>query len=98
MFNYPLTNGGLTVLKPTKSPRTAKEPESIFLSRGISSIIGPPLAGVVYELTSSYDISFFLAGSFLMVAALFSISADIVRQCGSSKDQEDFEDNCGDLE
>jgi len=70
----------------------------LVVFRGISSIIGPPLAGVVYELTSSFDISFFLAGSFLMVSALFSISADIVRRCGSSKDQEDFEDNCGDLE
>ena len=48
--------------------------------RGISSIIGPPLAGVVYELTLSYDISFYMAGSFLLVAAVFSILADIVRR------------------
>ena len=60
----------------------------MIIHRGVSSIIGPPIAGVVYELTLSYNISFYLAGSFLMVAALFSITADIVRRCSKSDEME----------
>ena len=48
--------------------------------RGAASIVGPPLAGAVFEATQSYSVSFYLAGSFLMVAAVFSILADILRR------------------
>jgi len=48
--------------------------------RGVSAIIGPPLAGVVFEQTLSYNISFYLSASFLFLAALFSIAADSVRR------------------
>jgi len=48
--------------------------------RGAASIVGPPLAGAVYEATHSYSVSFYLAGSFLLLAAGFSILADIFRR------------------
>lgn len=48
--------------------------------RGAASIVGPPLAGLVYEATMSYSVSFYLAGSSLMMAAIFSILADIMRR------------------
>ena len=48
--------------------------------RGAASIVGPPLAGTVYEATQSYAVSFYLSGSALMVAALLSVSADILRR------------------
>ena len=51
-----------------------------LIFRGVSSIIGPPIAGAVYESTESYNISFFLAGGFLLIAAIFSVIADIVRR------------------
>ena len=43
------------------------------------------MAGVVYEVTKSYDISFYLAGAFLMTAAVFSVLADIVRRVENRK-------------
>ena len=48
--------------------------------RGAASIVGPPLAGVVYEATMSYSVSFYLSGASLIMAAVFSILADIVRR------------------
>jgi len=48
--------------------------------RGAASIVGPPLAGTVYEATASYNIPFYLAGGFLMLAAVTSILADILRR------------------
>ncbi|KFM70016.1 Monocarboxylate transporter 14, partial [Stegodyphus mimosarum] len=38
----------------------------LSLFRGAASIIGPPVAGSVYDLTGSYDIPFFLAGALLI--------------------------------
>lgn len=40
----------------------------LILFRGAAAILGPPLAGMIYDATKSYDIPFFLA------AALFGIS------------------------
>ena len=48
--------------------------------RGAASNVGPPLAGVVYEATISYSVSFYLSGASLIMAAVFSILADIVRR------------------
>jgi len=55
--------------------------------RGVSAIIGPPLAGLVYETTKNYNVSFYLSGSFLFIAALFSIAADIVRRISRNSQQ-----------
>jgi len=52
----------------------------LTMFRGAASIVGPPIAGAVYEATNSYSISFYLAGGFLMAAGLTSILADIVRR------------------
>ena len=48
--------------------------------RGAASIVGPPLAGVVYEATMSYSVSFYLSGASLVMAAVFGILADMVRR------------------
>jgi len=40
--------------------------------RGISSIIGPPLAGALYDLTGSFDIVFISAGIFLIISSIIS--------------------------
>lgn len=52
----------------------------LTMFRGASSIIGPPIAGAVYEATQSYNVSFFLAGGFLMAAGFTSLLADIIRR------------------
>merc|ERR1719234_2680775 len=40
----------------------------LTMFRGAASIVGPPIAGAVFEATQSLNISFFLAGSFLLAA------------------------------
>ena len=52
----------------------------LCLYRGLSSIIGTPLAGAVYDATQSYDVSFYLAGGFLILASLFSVGAQILQR------------------
>ena len=42
--------------------------------------MGPPLAGLLYEATRSYHISFYLAASCLLVSAVFGLAADLVRR------------------
>ena len=59
--------------------------------RGVSSIIGPPLAGAMYEWSRSYDISFYLAATFLLMAAMFSVAADLVRRWQESRDSDEKE-------
>ena len=47
----------------------------LVLCRGIASILGPPLAGLVYDLTEQYNASFFLAGAFFVTGGLISFVA-----------------------
>ncbi|XP_064650887.1 monocarboxylate transporter 12-like [Lineus longissimus] len=42
----------------------------LTLARGISSGFGPPLAGIVYDTTGSYDASFYMGGGLIMGCAL----------------------------
>ncbi|XP_055949917.1 monocarboxylate transporter 12-like isoform X1 [Argiope bruennichi] len=42
----------------------------LSLFRGASSILGPPLAGSIYDWTGSYDIPFFLAGGLLIFSGV----------------------------
>ena len=47
----------------------------LVLCRGIASILGPPLAGLVYDMTKQYDASFYLAGAFFVTGGLISFVA-----------------------
>jgi len=51
----------------------------LVLFRGVSSMVGPPVAGAVYDATQSYDVSFYLAGGFLILASLVSFGAQILQ-------------------
>ena len=57
----------------------------LVLFRGASSMIGPPVAGSVFDSTQSYDVSFYLAGVFLMVAAAISGLADLLHRSDEAK-------------
>ncbi len=52
----------------------------LVLYRGVSSMVGPPVAGAVYDATQSYDSSFFMAGGFLVLASLVSFAAQILQR------------------
>lgn len=42
----------------------------IIFFRGISSIIGPPMAGLLYEMTNSYTGVFVVAGILILISSL----------------------------
>ena len=52
----------------------------LIMFRGAATIMGPPLAGLVQEWAGNYDMSFKVAGAFLIMAGLVSVIADIVRR------------------
>ena len=43
-------------------------------------MVGPPVAGAVYDATQSYDISFYMAGGFLILASFVSFVAQILQR------------------
>lgn len=40
----------------------------LLLVQGIANLMGPPLAGWLYDITRSYDLSFYLAGFFIALS------------------------------
>ena len=52
----------------------------LCMYRGFSSIIGTPVAGAVYDATQSYDVSFYMAGGFLILASLISFGAQLLKR------------------
>lgn len=52
----------------------------LTMFRGAASIVGPPIAGAVFQATNSLNISFYLAGGFLLAASVTSCLADVVRR------------------
>ena len=52
----------------------------LIMFRGLATIMGPPIAGMVHQASGSYTMSFNVAGGFLLVAGLISVLADIVRR------------------
>ena len=50
----------------------------LSLFRGVTTIVGPPLAGVIFDATKKYDISFYMAGGFFIMASLVSFGAQML--------------------
>ncbi|VDM39492.1 unnamed protein product [Toxocara canis] len=44
----------------------------LVVSRGIASLLGTPIAGVVYDITASYDASFYFAGGLIIFSGIVS--------------------------
>ncbi|KAL4704428.1 hypothetical protein ACJJTC_014360 [Scirpophaga incertulas] len=42
----------------------------VLLAQGIGHLIGPPLSGMIYDLTSSWELAFYLAGGWIVVAGI----------------------------
>ena len=51
----------------------------LFLFRGATSIIGPPLAGFLKDYTKNYDISFVVGGAMIVIGAFFHFAIACVR-------------------
>ena len=41
-----------------------------LLCQGIGNLLGPPLAGWLFDITNSWDLSFYMAGSWIVVSGL----------------------------
>ncbi|RZF40010.1 hypothetical protein LSTR_LSTR002413 [Laodelphax striatellus] len=52
----------------------------LILFRGIATIFGSPLAGAVYDITGTYDIPFYMAGSFFLIATITGFIAPVLKQ------------------
>ncbi|CCD72668.1 MFS domain-containing protein [Caenorhabditis elegans] len=50
----------------------------LVVARGIASLVGPPFAGIVYDITGSYDTAFYFGGLVLLVAGLISATIPFV--------------------
>lgn len=59
----------------------------IGAGRGISGIIGPPIAGLVYEMTSDYQASFFMAGSLFLAAGVVGQVAYFLKKAKTPEKQ-----------
>uniref|UniRef100_A0A914BZR4 Major facilitator superfamily (MFS) profile domain-containing protein n=1 Tax=Acrobeloides nanus TaxID=290746 RepID=A0A914BZR4_9BILA len=44
----------------------------VLIGRGIASLLGTPLAGIVYDYTKSYNICFYVAGGLLVLSSAIS--------------------------
>ncbi|XP_052869576.1 uncharacterized protein LOC128275200 [Anopheles cruzii] len=50
----------------------------LLLVQGVANLVGPPLAGWISDLTESYDLSFYLAGFFIVVSGALLMVLPIV--------------------
>ncbi|ODM93665.1 Monocarboxylate transporter 7 [Orchesella cincta] len=57
----------------------------LILFRGSAGIVGAPLAGAVFDSFKSYDVSFYLAGGFLLISAAISFMIPLVNRCAPEK-------------
>ncbi|XP_057375663.1 monocarboxylate transporter 14-like isoform X1 [Daphnia carinata] len=58
----------------------------LCLLRGVAAIVGPPLAGSVFDMTQSYDVPFWLAGVFLFISSAISFMVPCVRRWAKRKE------------
>lgn len=52
----------------------------LILFRGAAAIVGSPLAGAVYDATTNYDASFYMAAAFFLASTLTSFAAPMFRR------------------
>jgi len=56
------------------------------LARGVSSVLGPPLAGAMFARTGSYDASFFLGGGLFLIGTALHFA--LFLPCFKNKEEE----------
>lgn len=61
----------------------------LLLVQGVANLVGPPIAGWGYDLTGTYNLSFFLAGAFIVVSGLLLLVLPIVSHYRRYKKRKD---------
>ncbi|OWF56683.1 monocarboxylate transporter 7-like [Mizuhopecten yessoensis] len=53
----------------------------LLMFQGVATLIGPPIAGWLYDATGSYDISFQLCGTVVAVSGFMLYSIPLIQKC-----------------
>lgn len=53
----------------------------LLLFQGIASLVGPPLAGVLYDVTESYSPAFILAGTAILMSGIMLFAIPSLQKC-----------------
>ncbi|EFX71872.1 hypothetical protein DAPPUDRAFT_326804 [Daphnia pulex] len=69
----------------------------LCLLRGVAAIVGPPLAGSVFDMTQSYDVPFWLAGIFLFISSAISFMVPLVRRWVKRKEDAQLAKSAGEM-
>ncbi|XP_046452113.1 monocarboxylate transporter 14-like isoform X3 [Daphnia pulex] len=69
----------------------------LCLLRGVAAIVGPPLAGSVFDMTQSYDVPFWLAGIFLFISSAISFMVPLVRRWVKRKEDAELAKSAGEM-
>ncbi|XP_045199403.2 monocarboxylate transporter 12-like [Mercenaria mercenaria] len=65
----------------------------LLMFQGISTLVGPPIAGWLYDGTGSYDVSFIVAGVIVAVSGVMLYFIPLVRRCLDKEDVETGDDS-----
>ncbi|XP_043197072.1 monocarboxylate transporter 3-like isoform X1 [Amphibalanus amphitrite] len=58
----------------------------LLLFQGVATLIGPPIAGALYDATNSYDPGFYVAGTMVAVSGAMLFFIPCVRRCAGNSE------------
>ncbi|KAL7737711.1 hypothetical protein ACLKA6_006106 [Drosophila palustris] len=61
----------------------------VLLIQGVGMIAGPPIAGAIYEITSSWDYSFYYAGIFIALSGVCSYMIEFCKKKSTKESDSD---------
>ncbi|KAK5640854.1 hypothetical protein RI129_009401 [Pyrocoelia pectoralis] len=53
----------------------------LLLVQGVANLIGPPIAGKISDVTGTYNLSFFMAGVFIILSGLMLLVLPVTNKC-----------------
>jgi MFS family permease len=75
--NYSLTS--VILVKVVSLERFANAYGLLLLVQGIGNLVGPPIAGVIYDMTGTNSWSFLVAGGGVLASSIFILAPKVFR-------------------